>query len=294
MINPYCEIQEEYPIVTMAHVQKSDESLNDGKDDLSNPHSFLVNEKITTTESKENRMLAHDIKRTISALERMPCKWNPAIMQLLVHSGWDFVSALLVELYQVMGRRVIRTYIDIPALIGEMSRSSTLAKYIEPYKAAGVQYALEIINTVVDSLIAGFISRYQFMAIVKHMSGTDSMFISVSDTPRDISVAMVDQILTAASLSKSRFRGEFVSMVSLIEYDLPWIKDRDSYLVFFGRRRLNLKRKRVRWEDELNIQSILPEKRLCVNTFAPDDYFSDSLPSDEVTSEHELFEPDFM
>lgn len=288
-INLYCKTQEEYLIVTMASVRRSTENLDTGKDDLYNPHGFLVNEKIANVESREGRVVAHDIRRAISALELMSCKWNAALMQLLLCSGWEFVSALLVEMYQLMGRRVIRRYIDVPMLIGDISRSSALVKYIEPYKTAGIHYAVDIIEIVVDSLIAGFISRYQFMAVVKHVTGVDSAFISITETPLDISTVVVDKILTAAALSKSRFQSEFVSMVSLIEYDLPWISDRDSYRVFFGHRKLPLKRKRVQWEED-GIIGIAPEKRLCVNTFSLDDYFSDSLPSDEVISDHESFE----
>lgn len=258
---------------------------------FADPYGTQVSETIADTQSTDERSLQGDVRATIAELEHLPCKWNGMIMFLLRSSGWDFVSSLLVEAYQSMGRRVLREYIDVPSLIRDMSRSDELIGYISEYKAAGMKYAVEIIDVAVDSMIAGFISRYQFMAIVAHLTSRESVFLRVEKTPSDIGVRLMDRILTTATLSKSRYQAEFYSMVSLIAYDSPWIKGRDSYLVFSGKRAPVLKRKRVGGWMEEEIAGT-PPKRQCVNGYDIDEYFSDSLPSTDVLSEESLIDHD--
>lgn len=257
------------------------------KNVLSDPESFFVSEKVATSQTQEERMLNFEIKNTTEALFDMTGKWNAAIMFLLEKSGWEFVSKLLVYLYEHVGRRTLRLYIDFSLLIGDMSRSPLLASHLETYKAAGFDYNLEIVDASMDSLIAGYISRCQFMAIVRHVTSEQSAFIGTNAVSVEKITKNVDRILTTAALYKPRYHAEFVSMLSLIEYDVPWIADRDSYLLFTGKKK-TLKRNRVSWGDDNGVlEEVLcsPEKRLRVDDLLSDEYFSDSLPSDDVLSE---------
>lgn len=256
------------------------------KEAFGNHDELLVEEKRLELQSKEDRELEAELTQTIKALRCMTGRWNPAIMILLEHSDWDFVSKLLVELYESVGRRTLRQLIDVPSLVSDMSRSKALMDYVETYREDGVVYDLEVVNASMDALVAGFISRYQFMAILRHITSGKSSFVSIDDTPRAVIGDVVDQILNMATLYKSRYQSEFASMVALIESDVPWISKCEAYLVFAGKKKQrSLKRNRTSWDwgiDEVEEVAGTPPKRLRFTDDDVGDMFSGGTTSREL------------
>jgi hypothetical protein len=292
-------------------------------DVLYDPYDVSLLERKVGINTYEERCMDAEVTKVIRDLEEYILgPWDCTLMSILKKRGWYFFSSVMNMLLERVGSRTMRSHLSVTQFIGDISRLKETINYAMTVGTTSFSEfsdekmgrhvicntdALQVVELALGELAHGAISTFQFIAVVKCVFSQRMYYgfhrFEIPDASSGYicsrSLKAMDRVLTLMRKYKSKFQSEFYCVIGIMHVHFVWLKDTDGFAIFSGRK--SLKRSHNSTNSSISDDCVVespPQKRrkviddyhMTVNnsfTVEPDVYFTDSLPSDDVSINEE-------